>query len=265
MGAMNIGLVHPGEMGAAIGAALVLAGQQVSWASEGRSPATAARASAAGLDDTGSLSDLVAHSEMILSVCPPHAAVEVATKVVAAADHPDGWWYVDANAVAPTTARAVADVVAQAGARYVDGGIIGPPPVRPGRTRLYLSGADAVEASQTLASPLIEIHILSDNPTAASALKLAYASWSKGSSALLLVARAAAERSGVEAALVEEWRTSQPELIARWEGAVRSAADKGWRWSGEMDEIATMLESVGLPPGFHRAAAQVFDDPPTVA
>jgi hypothetical protein len=98
----------------------------------------------------------------------------------------------------------------------------------------------------------------------ASALKLAYAGWTKGSAALLLAARAAAARAGVETALLEEWRTSQPTLLDRWESARSSARDKGWRWVGEMDEIASMFESCGLPSGFHTAAARVFEDPTTL-
>lgn len=171
------------------------------------------------------------------------------------------WMYLDANAIAPVTANRVAEIVEDAGARYVDGGIVGPPPVIPGRMRLYLSGQAAAEARQALVTDRFEVRVIDEHLTSASALKLAYAAWTKGSAALLLAVRAAAIGSGVDETLLEEWRTSQPELEGRWGHARRSAREKGWRWSGEMEEIASMFEELGLPSGFHTAAAEVFEDP----
>jgi 3-hydroxyisobutyrate dehydrogenase-like beta-hydroxyacid dehydrogenase len=131
----RIGLVHPGAMGAAVGACLVEAGHEVLWASAGRSAETAARAAAAGLTDAATVETLVGRSEIVLSICPPDAALDVATSL-----GPFRGVLVDANAVSPTTAARIA---AATDARYVDGGIIGPPPTEPGTTRLYLSGAAA--------------------------------------------------------------------------------------------------------------------------
>ena len=258
---MRIALLHPGEMGAAIGAALVEAGKQVRWASAGRSQETWERASAAQLVDDNDIATLLSHSDLVLSVCPPHAAADVAAEVAAAARGHSDWIYVDANAVAPATANTVAEIVGQAHARYVDGGIIGPPPTAPGSTRLYLSGVAAAEASEALATRRMDIRVIDDRPNSASALKLCYAAWTKGSAALLLAVRAAAVRAGVDEALLDEWQTSQAGLEDRWEGARRSAVSKGWRWSGEMTEIAKMFDELGLPTGFHTAAATVFEEP----
>jgi 3-hydroxyisobutyrate dehydrogenase-like beta-hydroxyacid dehydrogenase len=260
---VNIALLHPGEMGAAIGGALVDSGKKVHWASAGRSQETQARASAARLIDDGDVATLLGHSDLVISVCPSHAALDVAFEVVAANRDKRGWIYIDANAIAPATARRVAQVVGDAGALYVDGGIIGPPPVTPGFTRLYLSGLGATEASEVLVTHLLDIRVIDDRPCSASALKLSYAAWTKGSSALLLAARAAAARAGVDEVLLEEWHTSQPGLEDRWGGARRSALEKGWRWSGEMREISSMLDEMGLPSGFHNAAAEIFEDPTT--
>src|SRR5438094_9761013 len=134
----TIGLLHPGEMGAAVGGVLRDRGQRVVWASEGRSAETRKRAEEAGLEDAGSVEELVRRSEVILSVCPPHAALEVAASVAGF----EGV-FVDANAIAPATARDVAAVVEAEGAECVDGGSVGPPPREPGTTRLYLSGPAA--------------------------------------------------------------------------------------------------------------------------
>jgi 3-hydroxyisobutyrate dehydrogenase-like beta-hydroxyacid dehydrogenase len=141
----------------------------------------------------------------------------------------------------------------------VDGGIVGPPPRREGSTRLFLSGSHANEASVLFEGTRLEPIVLGGSPVAASALKMAYAAWTKGSAALLLAALSSAHANGVEDALREEWSRSQPGLEARWQSAADSAAAKGWRWVGEMNEIAATFAAVGLPSGFHEAAAEMFE------
>jgi 3-hydroxyisobutyrate dehydrogenase-like beta-hydroxyacid dehydrogenase len=245
---MVIGLLHPGEMGSALGRLLHGRGHDVAWASAGRSAATAARAREAGLRDAGSLSELVGVSDLILSICPPHAAVEVAESIAGF-----GGLYLDANAIAPATARRAAAIVEGGGARFVDGGVIGPPPSRPDTTRLYLSGTEAPAVAEIFAGAL-ETPIVEN----ASALKMAYAAWTKGTFALLLAIRALARAEGVEAPLDAEWDRSQPGLRQRSADAAGAAAEKGWRWIGEMEEIAGTMAGAGLPPGFHEAAAEIY-------
>jgi len=248
-----IGLLHPGEMGAAVGRCLTGRGHEVLWVSQGRGPATAARAAAAGLSDAGTVAALAARAEVIISVCPPHAALDVAWAV-----HGFGGLYVDANAVSPGTAREVARLICESGGRYVDGGIIGLPSDQPGATRLYLSGADAEQVAALFAGTPLDARVISGSATAASAVKMAYAGWTKGTAALLLSVRALAREQGVEDALLAEWALSQPGLEARSAGAARSAAAKGWRWVAEMEEIGATMSAAGLPDGFHQAAAEIF-------
>ncbi len=248
-----IGLLHPGEMGAAIGACLTAAGHTVLWASEGRGPETAARAHAAGLTDAGTAAELADRAEVIVSVCPPHAALDMAWAVAGF-----GGRYVDANAISPATAREVALMVADGGATYVDGAIIGPPPVTAGSSRLYLSGAAAAEIAGLFDGTPLETRVLSGSRWSASALKMAYGAWTKGTGALLLAVRALARADGVEEALLAEWALSQPDLADRSEGSARSATTKGWRWVAEMEEVAVTMTGAGLPDGFHQAAAEIF-------
>jgi 3-hydroxyisobutyrate dehydrogenase-like beta-hydroxyacid dehydrogenase len=248
----TVGVLHPGEMGSAVSAALVDTGHQVLWASVGRSPRTAERARAAGLEDAGGITSLLRRSEVVLSVCPPAAALDVAR---AAADV--GGVYVDANAIAPETASRVAAVV---GPAYLDGGIIGPPPAEHGTTRLYLSGEHAGRVARLFEGARIEARVVAGaGPMAASALKMAYAAWTKGSAALLLASEAAAASLGVADELHAEWALSQPRLADRLEEARRSAEAKGWRWTEEMRQIAATFEAAGQPGGFHRGAADVFE------
>ena len=157
MGASLVGLLHPGQMGHTVGASARAGGARVLWASEGRGDATRKRASECGLEDAGSVAALAAQCDWIVSVCPPHAAAEVARLVL---DCGFGGSYVDANAVSPETAREIAREVEQHGARFIDGGIIGPPARAPGTTRLYLSGPGADDAAALLgAGPLEAIAI----------------------------------------------------------------------------------------------------------
>jgi len=250
-------------MGAAVGQCLTGRGYTVLWASEGRSDRTAERAKAAGLDDAGTARELAAQAGVILSVCPPHSALDVAWAV-----HGFTGVYVDANAIAPGTARQVGELIAAGGGRYVDGGIIGSPPVAPGASRLYLSGEDEAAARTVhdlFAGTALEPRIIAGPATAASAVKMAYAAWTKGSSALLLTARALAQAEGVEDALLAEWAVSQPQLTSQVERSAGAAVTKGWRWVGEMEEIAQSMASAGLPDGFHEAAAEIFRRSPRVA
>ena len=248
-----VGLLHPGEMGTAVGRCLTERGYTVLWASNGRSPATEARARAVGLADASTPRELAAQASVIISVCPPHAALDVAWAV-----HGFTGVYLDANAISPGTAREVARLIEGNGGRYVDGGIIGPPPRRAGTTRLYLSGADAQAVGQLFDGTALEPRIAAGPLTAASAVKMAYAAWTKGTAALLLAARALAQAEGVEDTLLAEWALSQQHLAEQSLQAARSGVTKGWRWVGEMEEIAQSMAAAGLPDGFHQAAAEIF-------
>jgi len=252
---ITVGLLHPGEMGSAVGATLVAGGARVLWASEGRSPATRARAREIGLEDAGALAAVVAASSAIVSVAPPHGALDLARAVAALGFR---GLYVDGNAVAPATAREIGRVVEAAGARFVDGGIIGPANRKPGAARIYLSGEAATEIAPLFAAGPVDAIVLDAPAGAASALKMAYAGWTKGSQALLAAIRAFAIAEGVDAALLAEWKVSQPDVPARSERAITDNTRKAWRFVGEMEEIAKALAGAGLPPGFHEAAGEIY-------
>jgi 3-hydroxyisobutyrate dehydrogenase-like beta-hydroxyacid dehydrogenase len=250
----TIALLHPGNMGATIGASAAASGARVVWVSEQRGEATRRRAVRAGLADVGSLNSALAQSEIVLSVCPPHAAVDVAERV--AAQRFTGI-FVDANAVSRATAERIGEIVMRAGASFVDGGIIGSPVKQAGTTRLYLSGTRAADVAELFSKSMLDARAIGAEPGAASALKVAYASWTKGTDAMLLAIRTYAAHEGVDDALLEEWRISQPQLEKRCDRAAAAAAPKAWRYVGEMEEISEAFETAGLPGGFHKAAAEL--------
>src|SRR5262245_7150927 len=226
-------------MCSALGGALRGTGHEVLWASEGRSEATRARA--ADFIDAGTAGEIVARSAVVFSVVAPHGAVELAESLP-----PFDGIYVDANAIAPATARRVGAAVG----RFVDGGVVG----GPSAPRLYLSGEEADTVCALFDGTSVATEVVAN----ASALKCAYAAWSKGTGALLLAIQAFAEAEGVDGSLHDEWARSLPQLEQRLEAARRSADKKGWRWVGEMEEIAAAFADDSLPSGFHEAAAMIY-------
>ncbi len=252
----TVALLHPGNMGSTIGACAATSGARVLWASKQRSAASRARAKQAGLIEVESLAAAVAQSEIVFSVCPPEFAKEIAVSV--AAQEFKGI-YVDANAVSRATAEEIGDIVAKAGASFVDGGIIGSPVKKAGTTRLYLSGEKAEEIAQLFLASMLDARSIGATPGEASALKVVYAAWTKGTDALILAIRALAAHQGVDQALLEEWSISQPALENKCVRAAAVAAPKMWRYVGEMREIAEAFEAAGLPAGFHNAAAEICE------
>jgi 3-hydroxyisobutyrate dehydrogenase-like beta-hydroxyacid dehydrogenase len=250
----HILLLHPGAMGASLGRTLASAGHQISWVADGRSTATRRRAEEAGLTEYASLAAALSDVRVVLSVCPPAAADDVATSVGRLGF--DGL-YVDANAISPANARRIGANLESCGASFVDGGIVGPPAIQPGSTRLYLSGTGAERVARFFEGTVVEARLVDDRPGTASAVKVCFAAWTKGTTALLLAIRALAEVEGVTEHLLGEWATSMSDLVERSE-RVAGAGRKAWRFAPEMEEIAATFDGAGLPGGFHEAAAEIY-------
>ncbi len=240
-------------MGASVGAAARRNQHAVLWTSAERSSATIERASQADLEDVFSVSELVNASEIMLSICPPHAAADVAREVV---DLKFTGLYVDCNAVSPGRTRGLQQLVESTGADYVDGSIIGGPAWTPeAETRLYLSGPRAAEVADCFTGSLLATSVISDRIGAASAVKMGFAAYTKGTTALLAAILGMAEREGVRADLARQWGEDFTERTIR---RVCLDATKGWRYAGEMYEVAETFRGAGLPEGFHQAAGQVY-------
>jgi 3-hydroxyisobutyrate dehydrogenase-like beta-hydroxyacid dehydrogenase len=251
---MRIAILHPGDMGSAL--ATALGGDATAgWCAAGRSVASRERASGAGMEELADLEAVATWADAVVSVCPPANALEVARAAVA-----DGFagLYLDANAIAPSTALEIEAAVAAAGGGFVDGGIVGPPPRREGTTRLYLAGDRADEVAAWFDGGALGTVVLPGQTGTASALKAAYAGWTKGSAALLVAVRAYARAAGVEQALLEEWDRSQPGLRDRSEASLERLLRAAWRFEGEMRQIAATMDDHGAPADFHDGAAAVY-------
>jgi 3-hydroxyisobutyrate dehydrogenase-like beta-hydroxyacid dehydrogenase len=251
----RIGILHPGEMGISIAASAKNSGNEVYWASEGRGPATRDRAAKFELRDARTLTELCAQCSIILSVCPPHAAESVADQVVGTGF---SGLYVEANAIAPQRTIKIGERMSAAGVSFVDGGIIGLPAWKPGATCLYLSGPRAAEIAGRFAAGPLDAKVLGAAIGKASALKMCYAAYTKGTTALLAAILATADRLDVRASLFEQWKREDAAFVDQSVKRVSDATLKAWRWTAEMDEISRTFREAGLPGEFHAAAGIVY-------
>jgi 3-hydroxyisobutyrate dehydrogenase-like beta-hydroxyacid dehydrogenase len=261
------GIIHPGNMGVSIAAAVKGSGHEVLWASEGRSPQTHERAASIDLLDAGTLAELCSTCSVLLSVCPPHAAEHVAEQVLS---HSFRGMYLDANAISPQRAERISRGMLQAGVTFVDGGIIGGPAWSPGRTWLYLSGPEAEAIASLFSEGPLQVEVIGQDVGKASALKMCYAANTKGTTALLCAVLAAAERLGVREELQQQWTRGEAGYTERTTQRIRNVTKKAWRFAGEMEEIASTFRDAGLPGEFHDGASVLyrriagFQDTPSV-
>lgn len=252
----TIAVFSTGDMGHAVGRVAVDKGCRVVTALDGRSDRSRSLAAGAGIVDLDDLDSAAAAADIILSILPPADALTLANRV-AAAEGVAGKIYVDCNAISPARAAAVCESVTAGGMRFVDGGIIGPAPVKAPATRLYLSGEDRARLF-FLEDERLTLRDLGPTPGRASAMKMCYAALTKGSWTLFAALATAAHRLGVGPDLDAELADSQAAVRDRQHAMLpRLPLDAG-RWVGEMEEIADTLEAAGLPGGFHQAAADMF-------
>lgn len=251
----KVGILHPGEMGISVAASALKSGCLVYWASEGRSQKTRERAERYGLEDTSTLAKLCETCSVIISVCPPHAAEEVGKKVLA---HSFKGLYVDANAISPHRVIRIGEAMVEGGVAFVDGGIIGGPAWKAETTWLYLSGQEAQRAASCFSAGPLGTEVVGEDIGKASALKMCYAAYTKGTTALLCAVLGAAEGLGVRKELETQWSRNGSDFVEQTTQQVRRSTAKAWRFVGEMEEIAATLEETGIPHGFHTAAADIF-------
>lgn len=250
-----IGILHPGEMGVFVAASAGRSGNPVYWVSAERSPETGERANKYGLVDAGSIANLCNTCTLILSVCPPHAAESVADQVLSLGFK---GVYVDANAISPLRSMMIGERMETAGINFVDGGIVGGPDWEGGSTCFYLSGESAHRVAACFRNGSMHVFELGDDIGKASAVKMCYAAYTKGTTALLSGILATSEYYGVREVLKEQWSRDWPGFDSQAEIRATRVTAKAWRFAGEMKEIAATFLSAGLPGGFHEAAGEVY-------
>jgi len=254
----TVGILSPGDMGHTVGTVLGAHGLRVITCLQGRSQRTRSLAENANITDMHTYQRFVRQSDIILSILVPAEATTAAENVAGAcAETETEFVYVDCNAIAPQTVRRIEGIITGARGHFVDASIIGPPPVNEGTTRFYASGPD-LGPFWELGQFGIDIRPLGEEIGSASAIKMCYASLTKGLTALSTELLTAAEIMGVSEALKAEFELSQSGLYKRMEGSLPTMPPKSRRWIGEMEEISATFEHIGLTPKILAGAADMY-------
>ena len=254
----TIGVMSPGDMGHGIGRALRESGRRVLTNLSGRSERSRALAAEAGLEDAGSLEAIMREADLVLSILPPAAATGFAEDAAAAMGRAGRTpAFADLNAISPETSARIGDIIAAAGAPYIDGSIIGLAPGKAAPPRVYVAGPEAGPL-ESLTTETMIWRLAGPEPGQASTLKMLYAGLNKGTWALQCTMAIAAERYGLSDAFMHEVAGSNPQRAKDMEAWVGFLAADAERWHPEMAEIAETLAAVGAPEGFHRGAEELF-------
>ncbi|AGS73869.1 NAD(P)-dependent oxidoreductase [Streptomyces collinus] len=251
----TVGILHPGSMGAAVAACAATNAAEVLWCETGRSTASVERAAQFGLTPVATLAELLDRADIVMSLCPPAAAEDLARDV---AGHRFAGVYVEANAINPTRVQRIAGLL-EHGATVVDGGVVGSPPVGGKKPTLYLSGpSGATERVEALfAGTAVRTALLGTDIGKASALKLSYAAFQKTSRVLVALAIGMAREHGVDQELIEVASRRTDSYLSEPQYVSKTAA-RAWRWGPELEEAADALAAAGLPPEMLRAAASTL-------
>ena len=254
----TVGILSPGDMGHTVGNVLRQNGLRVITCLEGRSQRTRQLAEKAGIEDVPTYPQFVTEADLILSIMVPAQAMSAASMVAETLQQVDTTLtYTDCNAIAPQTVRKLGDLITAAGGTFVDASIIGPPPRTPGATRFYASGPDLNLFSE-LNNYGLDVRAIGAEIGLASAIKMCYASLTKGLTALCTELLTAASVLGVSDALTAEFQLSQSTLFERMEKGLPGMPPKARRWIGEMEEISATFAHVGLTPNILTGAADMY-------
>ena len=254
MAELTVGLVSPGNMGAAVGGRLARHGVRVVTPA-GRSAASQQRAEAAGVTLVPE-ADL-AGADMLFSIVPPGVALATAERLRPCLRE-GGPVFVDWNAISPARAAEVAAVVRGAGARFVDGSIIGGPGALDAPGPLMLASGPDAGLLARLAERGMRLTLMDGPVGAASALKMSYSGITKGFTALAATMLLAARRAGCDEALLAELGRSQPQHLAGLRRTIPDMFSKAERFAPEMREVAEFIGSERVESAIYQAIAGFY-------
>jgi len=256
----TVGIMSPGDMGSAVGQTLAKHGLTVIAALGERSARTRALAAEAGIADVGTLENLVRQADVVMSILDPDAAIVAAQRVAEAMKSTGAKpLYADCNSIAVQSARKIGEIMNAVGAPFAEASIIGAPPRVPNKTRIYASGPRAEDFAQ-LKQFGLDVRPLGPEEGKAKAIKICYATITKGTQALFTESLVSAKRLGVFDVLVAEFETSQKALLKYAQDGLQQMPPKAHRWIGEMNELAATYQGIGLTPRMLAGAADMYRD-----
>ena len=254
----TVAIMSPGDMGHAVGQVLSESGIDVITCTDGRSQRTKNLAEKAGLRQVATLEDMVIQADLVLSIMVPSKAMSFVREI---SPHFESsktpTYFADCNAVSPQSALAMAEVINQAGGKFIDGGIIGTAPTKGDTPRFYVSGPDASVVMELDGRGII-VKAIGNKVGQASGIKMCYAALTKGTNTLHVALLTAASRMGLTDDLRKEFEFSQKSHLAAMEKGISRLPANAHRWIGEMEEIAATFENLGVTPNFHKGAAEIY-------
>jgi len=254
----TVAIMSPGDMGHAVGQVLSESGIDVITCTDGRSQRTKNLAEMAGLRQVATLEDMVIQADLVLSIMVPSKAMSFVREI---SPHFESsktpTYFADCNAVSPQSALAMAEVINQAGGKFIDGGIIGTAPTKGDTPRFYVSGPDASLVMELDGRGII-VKAIGNKVGQASGIKMCYAALTKGTNTLHVALLTAASRMGLTDDLRKEFEFSQKSHLAAMEKGISRLPANAHRWIGEMEEIAATFENLGVTPNFHKGAAEIY-------
>ena len=255
----TIAILMPGDMGHGCGKAFKNNNFRVVTCLSQRSVRTKKLAELSGFEDLGTIENVVQNSDIILSILPPEFALQQAKKVSKVITKIQKHiTYVDCNAISPETALKINDSISSNYCNFIDGGIIGfNPIVENGQTRLYVSGPNT-QSVKVLHKKGFIIKDLGTEIGKASAMKMVYASATKGTFALHAAVITASKKLGLFDEYVEELKYSKPNILEAMEKMVPKIPIDAARWEGEMYEISKTFKKENITPKFHQGAAAIM-------
>ena len=255
----TVAIMSPGDMGHAVGQVLSESGIDVITCTDGRSQRTKNLAEMAGLRQVATLEDMVIQADLVLSIMVPSKAMSFVREI---SPHFESsktpTYFADCNAVSPQSALAMAEVINQAGGKFIDGGIIGTAPTKGDTPRFYVSGPDASVVMELDGRGII-VKAIGNKVGQASGIKMCYAALTKGTNTLHVALLTAASLMGLTDDLRKEFEFSQKSHLAAMEKGISRLPANAHRWIGEMEEIAATFENLGVTPNFHKGAAEIYE------
>ena len=250
--AKKIGLLYLGEMGASLSTLFHSRGHQMVTTVHGRSDATARRARAAGCAILDSIADVVAHSDVVISVVSPSAAEEVAELYCAEAHRaPADALYVDLNSIGPELAMTLAERVASSGRGFVDGAING---LAKNLTTnlttaatLFLSGPRASDVADLVGEQL-RVRLLGHEFGRASAMKMLLSGLSKGVCALFAETALTAHRRGMLDEMIAAYEQIYPGIMTLIQRMFPTYSEHAARRAAEVRELVETARASGVEP-----------------
>jgi 3-hydroxyisobutyrate dehydrogenase-like beta-hydroxyacid dehydrogenase len=124
---------------------------------------------------------------------------------------------------------------------------------------LYLSGECAQKVADLFQyTNLMRTHVIGNEIDQASALKMCYASLTKGITAIAIQSYVTAKSFGLDEILFDELKRSMSGTFEKLNKSIPNMAPKAGRWVGEMEEIAKTYESIGLSPKLFQGVAETY-------